>query len=151
MSTTLARSFTAAGRTRFRRMLVVVHPDESQVFGPAQIACIEGFSGRCVVLLLQSPRGMVQRALRQPLARLVERGQRVLTIPDGAFGNRRGLPLPVDAAMTVIQATGLQPEFDSVTLTGCRGGDQPGSVHQLAEAFAALHCKVRIEPALPED
>ncbi|MFC3675491.1 hypothetical protein [Ferrovibrio xuzhouensis] len=128
-----------------------MHPDDASPFGPAQTDCIEGFSGRCVVLLLESRRGMIQRALRQPLAHLVERGQRVLTIPDGAFGNQRGLYLPVDVAMTVIRATGLQPDHDSITLTGCRGGDRPGSVHQLAEAFAALHCKVRIEPALPED
>src|SRR3546814_13466461 len=79
----------AAGRTRFRRILVVVHPDDASPFGPAQTDCIEGFSGRCVVLLLESRRGMIQRALRQPLAHLVERGQRVLTIPDGAFGNQR--------------------------------------------------------------
>lgn len=152
MSTALAKTAAASGRTKFRQVLVVVHPDDALIFGPDQIDCIEGFSGRCVVLLLEGRRGgIVQRALRQPLAHLVARGQRVMTIPDGSFGNQRGLHLPVDVAMTVIQATGLQPGFDSVMLTGCRGGDRPGSVHQLAEAFAALHCKVRIEPALAED
>lgn len=136
-----------AGRTRFRQVLVVVHPDDTRGFGPAQIDCIDAFIGRCVVLLFDGRRGgIVQRDLRAPLARLVERGQRVLTVAHGAFGNQRGLPLPVDAAIAVLQLAGLQPGCDSVILTGCRGGDQAGSVEQLAEAFAALQIAARIEP-----
>lgn len=134
-------------RTRFRRVLVIVHPDDARPFGPAQIDRIDAFSGRCVVLLFDGRRGgIVQRPLRAPLARLVERGQRVLTITDGAFGYHRGLPLPMDAAMAVLHTAGLQPDFDSVVLTGCRGGDRPGSVELLAEALAALHVAVQIDP-----
>ena len=134
-------------RTRFRRVLVVVHPDDALDFGAAQIDCIDGFSGRCVVLLFDGRRGgIVQRPLRAALARLVDRGQRVLTVAEGAFGYQRGLPLPMDVAMTVLKTAGLQPDCDSVVLTGCRGGDRPGSVEMLAEAFAALHVAVQIDP-----
>jgi hypothetical protein len=139
--------WTLPGRTRFRQVLVIVYPDDTHGFGAAQIDRIDAYSGRCVVLLFDGGRGgIVQRPLRATLARLVERGQRVLTVAKGAFGNQRGLPLPVDAAMAIMRTAGLQPGCDSVVLTGCRGGERAGSVDLLADALAALHVAVRIEP-----
>ena len=133
-------------RTGPRQVLVIVHPDDPLVFDAARIACIEGFAGTLAVLLFgtRRPGQKVQQGLQAPIASLAARGLRIATVSNAGFGNQRGLPLPIDAAFAVLRTVPLLPD-DRLLLTGMRSGEQPGSVHLLTEAFAALHFDVKAE------
>jgi len=133
-----------------REVMVVVHPDDSQAFATSQIGFIDAFAGSLAILLLGSGGRPIQPDLWAPVARLLDRGLQVLTVSNGSFGNQRGLALPIDAAVAIMQTAGLQFGCDRLFVTGCRGGDRAGSAHMLADAFAALQFAVRVDPSVPD-
>lgn len=129
--------------------LVVVFPGLA-VMPQRMVECVAGFRGDSILVVNSTAREFAGMPLdlRAGLEWQAQRAT-VRSLYTEMFGNRRGLVLPVDLAVTIVTSAKLAAEQDRILITGCYRGWLPGSIEVLAEALSALHYDVEIDARVP--